>query len=146
MRKMRLTLLILDGLGELTPNYTPSLSAMGSVSQGVYNPLVVIITIQHPTPLGMSTLYYANRLGAYNESNANSRCFTNNKLYNLSHFTIGFPVAMVGASRYSYSDVAYSFNDSWEDPASICFLKDLEVVDYMGHAFKLHKSLSIGAN
>lgn len=140
------------GLGELAANHTPTLSAMGSVSQGIYNPLV--INYNNPasyafgyrqrfimqTGLGHTT----NRMQSQNASQITN--YTN-----ISHFTIGFPVTKWwGASLgiLPYSDVAYSFNDSWLDPASTLFFEGTGGLNrfYTGHALKPHKSLSIGVN
>ena len=59
---------------------------------------------------------------------------------NISHFTIGFPVASWWGTSIGilpYSDIAYSFNDNWEDPAASLISKGQ--VDqsrfYMGNAF-----------
>ena len=140
------------GLGELTPNSTPSLSAMGSVSQGVYNPLVV----NYNNPASYAFGYRQRFIMQTGLGHTTNRMQTQDasqitNYTNLSHFTIGFPVAKWwGASVgiLPYSDVAYSFNDSWEDPASSLFFEGSGGLSrfYMGHAFKLHKSLSIGAN
>ena len=140
------------GLGELTANYTPTMSAMGSVSQGVFNPLVV--NYNNPasyafgyrqrfimqTGLGHTT----NRMQTLDASQITN--YTN-----LSHFTIGFPVAKwwgTSVGILPYSDIAYSFNDNWEDPAASLFFEGSGGLSrfYMGHAFTLHKSLSIGGN
>ena len=140
------------GLGELTANYTPTMAAMGSVSQGVFNPLVV--NYNNPasyafgyrqrfimqTGLGHTT----NRMQTLDASQITN--YTN-----LSHFTIGFPVAKwwgTSVGILPYSDIAYSFNDNWEDPAASLFFEGSGGLSrfYMGHAFKLHKSLSIGGN
>ncbi len=140
------------GLGELTANYTPTMAAMGSVSQGVFNPLVV--NYNNPasyafgyrqrfimqTGLGHTT----NRMQTLDASQITN--YTN-----LSHFTIGFPVAKwwgTSVGILPYSDIAYSFNDNWEDPAASLFFEGSGGLSrfYMGHAFTLHKSLSIGGN
>lgn len=140
------------GLGELTANYTPTLSAMGSVSQGVYNPLVV----NYNNPASYAFGYRQRFIMQTGLGHTTNRMQTQDasqitNYTNLSHFTIGFPVAKWwGASVgiLPYSDVAYSFNDSSEDPAAGLFFEGSGGLSrfYMGHAFKPHKSLSIGAN
>ena len=140
------------GLGELTSNYTPTLSAMGCVSQGVYNPLVV----NYNNPASYAFGYRQRFIMQTGLGHTTNRMQTQDasqitNYTNLSHFTIGFPVTQWwGASVgiLPYSDVAYSFNDSWEDPAATLFFEGYGGLSrlYMGHAFKLHKSISLGAN
>ena len=140
------------GLGELTANHTSSLSAIGSVCQGVYNPLVV----NYNNPASYAFGYRQRFIMQTGLGHTTNRMQTKEasqitNFTNLSNFTIGFPVAKWwGASLgiLPYSDVAYSFNDSWEDPAAILFFEGYGGLSrfYMGHAFKLHKSLSVGAN
>ena len=125
---------------------------MGSVSQGVYNPIVV----NYNNPASYAFGYRQRFIMQTGLGHTTNRMQTQDasqitNYTNLSHFTIGFPVAKWwGASVgiLPYSDVAYSFNDSWEDPASSLIFEGSGGLSrfYMGHAFKLHKSLSIGAN
>ncbi len=140
------------GLGELTANYTPTISAMGSVSQGVYNPIV----INYNNPASYAFGYRQRFIMQTGLGHTTNRMQTQDasqitNYTNLSHFTIGFPVAKWwGASIgiLPFSDVAYSFNDRWEDPASDLIFEGSGGLSrfYIGNAFKPHKSISVGAN
>tara|TARA_B100000900_G_scaffold414329_1_gene440690 strand:+ start:1751 stop:2998 length:1248 start_codon:yes stop_codon:yes gene_type:complete len=140
------------GLGELTANYMPALSAMGSVSQGVYNPLVVNYNNPASYVFGYRQRFIMQTGLGHTTNRMQTQAASQTTNYtNLSHFTIGFPVAKWwGASVgiLPYSDVAYSFNDSWEDPAASLFFEGSGGLSrfYIGHALKPHKSLSVGAN
>ena len=140
------------GIGELTANHTSVFSAMGSVSQGVYNPIV----INYNNPASYAFGYRQRFIMQTGLGHTTNRMQTQDasqitNYTNLSHFTVGFPVAKWwGASVgiLPFSDVAYSFNDNWTDPAANLLFEGSGGLSrfYVGHAFKPHKSISFGTN
>lgn len=140
------------GLGELTANHTPTLSAMGSVSTGVYNPLIINYNNPASYAFGYRQRFIMQTgLGHTTNQMQTAAASQITNYTNFSHFTIGFPVAKWwGASVgvLPYSDVSYSFNDSWTDPDAGLYFEGSGGLSrfYMGHAFKPHKSVSFGAN
>ena len=77
------------GLGELTANYTPALSAMGSVSQGVYNPLVINYNNPASYAFGYRQRFIMQTGLGHTTNRMQTQAASQTTNYtNLSHFTI----------------------------------------------------------
>lgn len=140
------------GIGELNAAFTPSLSAMGSVSAGVYNPYIVNYNNPASYAFGFRQRFIMQTgLSHITNEMKTAQATQRTNASNISHFVIGFPVSSWwGASIgiLPYSSVSYAFSDTWQEPSANLNFQGSGGLNrfYIGNAFQLHKAISIGAN
>jgi hypothetical protein len=140
------------GLGELQSQISPAYAGMGGVGIGVYNPLSINVNNPASYTSGYAQRFMMQTGGAHTTNRmqtAEQSQVTN--FTNISHFMIGFPTAKwwgTSIGLLPYSQKAYSFTDRDElNAADFSFEGEGGLSRfYIGNAFKLHKSVSIGAN
>ena len=80
------------GIGELNPAFTPSLSAMGSVSAGVYNPYIVNYNNPASYAFGFRQRFIMQTgLSHITNEMKTAQATQRTNASNISHFVIGFP-------------------------------------------------------